>query len=217
MLGLLLLVAAISLTAYNLYDGHRAEASARQAVHQLETRIPIPSEEAAVPVESPQASSKTEAAPRETPEALEEVEIPDYVLNPEMEMPVITVDGVDYVGILSIPALALELPVISRWSYANLKLAPCRYSGSAYLGDLVIAAHNYPAYFRDLKQLAQGDTVTFTDADGNVFSYQVADMETLAPTETENMISGDYDLTLFTCTVCGQSRVAVRCDLITEK
>ena len=60
--------------------------------------------------------------------------IPDYVLYPNMEMSVETINGIDFIGVLRIPTLELELPVISEWNYPNLKSAPCRYSGSAYHG-----------------------------------------------------------------------------------
>jgi sortase A len=46
--------------------------------------------------------------------------------------------------------------------------------------------------------------------DGNVFVYEAAVVETLGPTDVEEMHSGDWDLTLFTCTVGGRSRVTVR-------
>ena len=46
-----------------------------------------------------------------------EVEISDYLLNPNMEMPEVEIDGNDYIGTLSIPALELSLPVMSQWSY----------------------------------------------------------------------------------------------------
>ena len=36
--------------------------------------------------------------------------------------------------------------------------------------------------------------------------------EVLAPTDIEGMESGDWDLTMFTCTIGGKSRVTVRCD-----
>ena len=48
--------------------------------------------------------------------------------------------------------------------------------------------------------------------DGNVFSYAVSSLETLSPYAISDMTSGDWDLTLFTCTVGGQSRLAIRCD-----
>ncbi len=181
--GLLLIAAALFLTGYNLFDQMRAQRSAAQAAAQLAERLPQTTQ----------------------------TDVPDYLLTPEMEMPVETIDGVDYVGVLRIPTLALELPVISQWSYPLLKIAPCRYSGSAYQNNLVLCAHNYTSHFGNLKNLHIGDAVTFTDMDGNLFTYQVAELETLPPQATEEMESGDWDLTLFTCTVGGQSRVTVRC------
>lgn len=200
-IGLLLVAAALVLAAYNLYDESRASRSARQAAAQLEEFFPpeIPLDESAEPTEAP-------------PQDMEELEIPDYVLNPKMDMPVQNIDGQDYIGVLRIPALDLELPVINEWSYPHLKIAPCRYEGSAYLGNLVLAGHNYRSHFGSLKNLTQGDTVTFTDMDGNIFTYEVAALETLQPTAVEDMTAGGWDLTLFTCTYGGQSRVTVRCE-----
>lgn len=50
--------------------------------------------------------------------------------------------------------------------------------------------------------------------DGNVFTYKMVEQETLLPTSIDAMESGDWDLTLFTCTVGGQSRVTIRFELI---
>lgn len=141
----------------------------------------------------------------------EETEPPAYLLDPTMDMPIVELDGNEYIGTLDIPSLELSLPVMSDWSYPKLKLAPCRYTGSAYLDDLIIAAHNYPAHFGSLGNLEEGDAVIFTDADGNQFSYTVSEIKQLPPTALEEMESGDWDLTLFTCTVGGKARVTVRC------
>ncbi len=81
-------------------------------------------------------------------------DIPDYQLDPEMEMPEIALEsagGAACIGTLEIPSLDLTLPVMSEWSYPLLKLAPCRYAGSAYQGNLVIAAHNYKTHFRKIR------------------------------------------------------------------
>ena len=124
------------------------------------------------------------------------------------------IDGYLCIGCLSIPSLGLELPVMSDWSYPQLKLSPCRYSGSTGTGDLVICAHNYARHFGKLKTLSEGAEVYFTDMDGMTRRYEVAAVEILPPTDLENMTAGEYDLTLFTCTYGGQSRVTVRCDLM---
>ena len=126
-------------------------------------------------------------------------------------MPETLIGGKAYIGTLEIPKLDLRLPVMSDWDYPSLKIAPCRYYGSAYSGDLVISAHNYESHFGLLKQLMPGDTVRFTDVNGNLFAYSVANQELLQLDQVEAMRESGYELTLFTCTVGGASRVTVRC------
>lgn len=187
-LGLLLIAAALCFIIYNLYEEHHAREQSGQALDALQEYIP--------------GSDQND-----------DTSMPDYMLNPDMEMPTQTIDGIDYIGVLEIPSLNLELPVISQWSYPNLRIAPCRYSGSAYSGGLVIAAHNYDSHFGRLKTLQTDDEVIFTDIDGNTFTYKVAVMEILEPLATEEMKSEEWDLSLFTCTIGGRSRVTVRCVL----
>lgn len=201
--GLLLIAAALSLAVYNLYDEYRAAQSVQQVIGQIE---------ALAQTEVTEQSAQTAA--EETAAETEEILLPDYILNSNMEMPVENIKGKDYIGILEIPAFGLELPVISEWSYPNLKIAPCRYTGSAYTNDMVIAAHNYSTHFGNLKNLTEGDSVRFTDMDGNIFVYEVAQLETLIPTAVEEMTAGEWDLTLFTCTIGGSYRVTVRCELV---
>lgn len=195
--GLSLVTAAVLLLVYNLWDGHRARESEEAILAEY-------LQENKKASESPDASDKEDKQ-----------NIPDYLLNPDMDMPEYTLKSlgdVACIGILEIPALNLELPVISSWSYSSLRLAPCRYSGSAYKGDLVIAAHNYQSHFGGLRTLPEGSEVFFTDAVGNRFSYYVAVTEALTPWSVDDMTSGEWPLTLFTCTLDSQNRVTVRCE-----
>ena len=123
----------------------------------------------------------------------------------------VEIDGYAYVGYLSIPAINLEVPVMSEWDYTRLKIAPCRYAGSAGTGNLVICAHNYTRHFGPIRNLVSGDLVYFTDMDGVIWKYEVVLADLLSSAEVEDMTAGDYALTLFTCTYSGQSRVTVRC------
>lgn len=136
---------------------------------------------------------------------------PYYLTDPEIDMPIINIDGKDCIGYVEIPALNISLPVLSEWSYPNLKSAPCRYKGSAYLDNMIIAAHNYRTHFGALESLEAGTTIYFTDADGNRFEYEVSQLQVLDGTAVEEMEEGDWDLTLFTCTIGGRQRVTVRC------
>lgn len=87
----------------------------------------------------------------------------EYLFNPYMKMPSINIDGHEYIGIIEIPALGLTLPVMSDWDYPSLKISPCRYKGSIYSGDMIIAAHNYRGHFGKIKNLNAGDEMIFTD------------------------------------------------------
>lgn len=132
------------------------------------------------------------------------------------EMTVTEINGYSYIGFLAIPSLELELPVMADWSYPQLQVAPCRYTGNVYNDDLVVMAHNYQSHFGRLDTLDPGDEVIFTDMDGNMFHFEVIALEVLDPTHIEDFVSGEFDLTLFTCTYGGQSRVTVRCDRVEE-
>lgn len=181
--GLLLICAALGLAAFNLWSESNAGKASDEVLAQMEGMLPARSDA-----------------------------VPDYVLDPNMAMPTFSIDGADYIGIVQIPSLGLQLPVAADWSYPQLRTSPCRYSGSAYLDDLVICGHNYSSHFGRLKYLDAGEEVIFTDADGNVFMYEVCLVETMQPTAVTEMTSGQWDLTLFTCTIGGQSRVTVRCN-----
>lgn len=127
------------------------------------------------------------------------------------EMTVVEINGYGYIGYLSIPEFNLKLPVMSQWDYKRLRIAPCRYYGSTKTNNLVIAAHNYSRHFGKIKLLKPGDKITFTDMDATVTDYQVEAVDILSPFAVEEMTNEEYDLTLFTCTYGGQSRVTVRC------
>lgn len=192
--GLLMLLAAALLTLWNIREGDRAAQAAEAARNSVEQAVAMETAQTAPP---------------------EEVEIspPD----PAQPMPTVEADGNLYIGTLGIPGLGLELPVLSEWSDTLLKTAPCRYAGSAYLDNMVIAGHNYRRHFGNLKSLQTGDSVMFTDAEGLCFSYSVTLVEQLPGDAVEEMTSGEWDLTLFTCTAGGRERVAIRCQRIKEE
>ena len=193
-LGAVLILNAAGLLGYNRWDAARAEKASQEVLGELE-----------------QTMQKTITEHRQE----NETAAPQPVLDPAQEMTTVEVEGHDYIGVLSIPAAGLELPVMAQWSYAGLKVAPGRYSGTTYADDLVICGHNYAKHFSPIKWLALGSEVYFTDMDGQRWSYEVSNVETIQPTDIEKMITASdedaWDLTLFTCTTGGRARCAVRC------
>ena len=193
-IGKVCLLSALLLHLYNIYDNMNQDQNQKQILEQY--------------IQETNHQQDTSF-----------IQIPDYQLNPEMEMPEVSIPGLEEagcIGIIEIPSINIKLPVLSTWSYSLLKKAPCRYTGSIYLDNMVIAAHNSDAHFKKISNLQEGDIVTFTDAVGNVFTYTVAGIELLQPNEVDNMTNGQWPLTLFTCTYGGASRVTVRCKKNTE-
>lgn len=202
-IGAMLLLAALFLVLYNLHEDSEAGSAAASILAELKASIPEPPEQE--PDTEPETSEdlfnryETETVPEET---------------------YIEVEGQQYLGIISIPALGIELPVMREWSYPNLKTAPCRYQGTVYAGDLIIAAHNYRSHFGPIHRLNSGDRIIFTDAEGYAHEYMVIQTEMIGGQDIATMEFGsadDWDLTLFTCTIGGQSRVTVRAVAVTEE
>lgn len=132
----------------------------------------------------------------------------------EGEMVQTTLNGYALIGILEVPTVGLELPVLDNWSYDLLQIAPCRYSGSAEEQNLIILGHNYKRHFYPLKKLALGDEVLFSSMDGETYTFEVSGIEILQRTQLEQLTSSSHDLTLFTCTNGGYSRYVIRCNYV---
>lgn len=195
--GTVLVILALSLFLSNQQEQTQAQKSAERVLPQIQEQI--------------REHLSTEAASDSAPT----VEIPqDLLTTQNLEMTEVEIGGYGYIGYLSIPALNLELPVMSGWDETRLKIAPCRYSGTLRGEDLVIMAHNYTNHFGRLRSLSEGDSVTFTDMAGNVTQFQVVGVDILAAAAVEERTAGDFDLTLFTCTYNGQNRVTVYCDRV---
>lgn len=188
--GFLCISSALGLTGYNLYAEKHAGAVAEQTMVTMAEAMP------------------------QTLSAQVEEDIPLYKLDPNVTMPEVKINGIKYIGYLEVPALELRLPIISGTTSQYLRTAPCRLSGSAYLDNLVIGAHNYTTHFGRLKELTYGDQIRFTDMDGNLFTYEVADIEILQPDQLEYLCEGEYPLSLYTCTIGGRTRLTLRCVLI---
>ena len=164
--------------------------------------------ETPMPTETPEPTPSPEPTSTPTPAPTGKL----YERVPGIEMPGEKVNGHEYIGTLSIPSLGLKVPVQRNWSYENLSVSPCRYSGSAYADNLAIIAHTY--HFGKLSSLALDATVTFTDMENNVFRYVVREKNTISPNDANEIAHSGYDLTLVTCTISGTKRVAVYCERV---
>lgn len=202
-LGALLLIGAALLIVQNQQEETRANQAATAALTAIKQELAAENPSLIVPGANATPAPKATEAPVGTAQ-------PVIQPTPIPEMPTLMIDGQAYIGYIELPTLGLSLPVRSQWSYAALKTAPCRYWGSVYDDSMVILAHNYDRHFGRLVQLGLGDPVQLIDAEGKLYQYQVAETEILEMRDVEEMVENSFDLTLFTCTKGGKTRMAVR-------
>lgn len=187
-MGAVLILSALLLFFYNGLEARRAGQEAELLLEDIQAAI-------------------SEGPTMET--LAEDETIPD-------ELPVVWIDGYEYIGYLSFPDWELHLPVMAKWDYERLKLAPCRHFGSSLTDDLVIAAHNYDTHFGGLSKLEKGSKILFTDMEGNVNHYALQYVKTLDPDQVDAVQNSGYDLVLYTCTIGGSYRVVAFCDRTEE-
>lgn len=201
--GVLLIVSALGLCGYNLYESNKAYESSQEVLIQLHDMIPDIHQ--ASEDKSPVYENKSDDLFAEYETAAET----------QSDMDTVNIYGEEYCGFITLPVLGIELPVMSEWSYDALRTSPCRYSGTVTGGDMVIAAHNYDSHFGRIDRLVQGDEIWFTDTNGERYYYTVVYTELINGGDVESMMQGraeEWALTLYTCDLSGQSRVTVRAE-----
>ncbi len=182
--GAVLIASALLLFLYNDYTQRRAGQNAELLMEDLHSVL----------------EENTDFSQPDTTEATPE------------DMPVITIDGYEYIGYISVPELSLELPVMSDWDYTRLKIAPCRHFGSLYEDNIVIAAHNYKRHFKYISRLEPGAQVIFTDVNGRANIYSLVSSAILSDDAVDAVQNSGYDLVLYTCTPGGSARTVLFCN-----
>lgn len=199
LLGAALLIAALSLVLYNMNENKKGGEAAESILNELKIALP----ETTLPTTTTTIENDLFA----------EYAKYDTTTTPVIEETTTYIGDYSYIGIISVPSLEIELPVMTEWSYPQLNISPCRYKGTVADGNIIIAAHNYYTHFGRLRELSGGEEIIFTDASGYPHYYEVSEITEINGRDIEAMDFGsadNWDLTLFTCTLSGQSRITVR-------
>ena len=227
--GAVLVIAALLLFSHNKLEDYRAGKQAEETLRAVEAAMAeretsgetganenAAPPSAAAPTIRPAASASPTAAaqPGTTPQpgGAQSGGRDDLPEPPALDMPTVRTGDYDYIGYLSFPGHALTMPVAAEFSFPALEISPCRHTGSAYNDNLVVAGHNYNTQFAVLFELKSGDTVTFTDVDGNVFTYAVRGSTSVTPDDSETVMNSGYALTMYTCTWDTSARITVFCE-----
>lgn len=121
----------------------------------------------------------------------------------------LSVDGIDFAGLLEMPAFGTSLPVCAHWG--SIRRYPCRLSGSIYDGTMQIGATTQPGQYDFYREISPGDLVYFTDMEGSRFSYTVTDIRYERHADQAALQQKEADLTLFIQNIYGFEYILVFC------
>lgn len=189
--GAALMISALLLFNYNNKENNEARKASEEIVTKLEDNTVNP------PI---------------TADTVPDVDATGQNLSSKMR--ILNIDGYDYIGFISIPAIDIKLPVMNEWDYSRLKISPCRQFGSLKTDDLVIAAHNYEAHFGKFDKLEVGQEVEFREIGGHINKYKIVKIELLQPYNVNEVKNSGMDLVLYTCNYSAEARITVFCKRI---
>lgn len=121
------------------------------------------------------------------------------------------------IGVINIPSINVNYPILSTYTDELLKIAPCRFHGPNpnEVGNLCIAGHNYKnsKFFSKVPNLQLGDKIEITDLSGRMLTYTVYDKFIVNPDElecTSQLTNGNKEITLITCTNDNKQRHIIK-------
>lgn len=126
-------------------------------------------------------------------------------------MPILSIEGTDFVGILEMPKFRSTLPVCADW--ARLFNQPCRFSGNIYDKTMQIGLTSQKGQYDFYRDITVGDTVLFTDMEGNRYTYTVTNLRYEKHINQETLNRENAALTLFVKNVYSFEYIIVYCDV----
>lgn len=199
-LGMCLIAAGLALLVWNRYEGDQAYAKAERIAAEFRNRI-----DGGIADDGVLDDHSSDAPSRNGFYGRSGYEGRGYAMR------ALEINGYPCIGLLTIPRLELVLPVISEYDDEKLDAGLCRYYGDQDSDNLVIAGHNYRRFFKNLEKVQPGDLIIFTDIYGIETRYIAGWLEYIDADRGDEMICGNWDLTLFTCTYGAKARAALRC------
>ncbi len=202
-----------SYAIYAEYDRNKSEQVSQEILDGMEFQdgTEIVEEEVTVVVLNALPEEET-VAQTQTVQTERPIDVPD-------EQKSVASDGTVYytIGVINIPSINVNYPILSTYSDALLKISPCKFHGPNpnEVGNLCIAGHNYKnsKFFSKVPTLENGDKIEIKDLGGDTVTYAVYDKFIVNPDElecTSQLTGGRREVTLITCTNDNKQRYIIK-------
>ena len=125
--------------------------------------------------------------------------------------------GYDIVGIIEIPKINIEYPIINQTSDETMALSITKFWGNNVndIGNFTMAGHNYfdGTMFSNTNKLNIEDIIKMTDLDGKTIEYKVFDKYIIDPNDVkcvQSVKENTREITLITCINGRNNRLVVK-------
>lgn len=212
-LSVFLLCVLSSYAIYAEYDRNKSEEVSKEILQEIsfQDTTKLVDEEVIV-VRLNEIPEEKNVTTTQVVQIEQKIEVPD-------EQKLTASDGTIYytIGVINIPSINVNYPILSTYTDELLKIAPCRFHGPNpnEVGNLCIAGHNYKnsKFFSKVPNLQLGDKIEITDLSGRMLTYTVYDKFIVNPDElecTSQLTNGNKEITLITCTNDNKQRHIIK-------
>ena len=130
-------------------------------------------------------------------------------------------NGYNVVGIINIPKLGIEFPILDITNDDSMKVSVTKFWGNNVndIGNFTIVGHNNldGTMFSNTKKLKIGDEIILTDLSGKTLRYRIFDKYIIEPNDvscTESVNKDQREVTLITCTNGRRNRLVIKANEI---
>ncbi len=130
-------------------------------------------------------------------------------------------NGYNVVGIINIPKLGIEFPILDITNDDSMKVSVTKFWGNNVndIGNFTIVGHNNldGTMFSNTKKLKIGDEIVLTDLSGKTLKYRIFDKYIIEPNDvscTESVNKDQREVTLITCTNGRRNRLVIKANEI---
>lgn len=129
----------------------------------------------------------------------------------------VEIDGYKVLGIIRIPKIDLEYPILNETNKTSMKKSITKFWGPNLnkVGNLTLAGHNNKdgTMFGKVKKLNIGDIIEIEDLYKNTVKYEIFDMYVIDPNDVscvESVDANTKEVTLITCTNGNKNRLITK-------
>lgn len=133
------------------------------------------------------------------------------------------IEGYQVIGIINIPKIGIEYPILEKTDTTSLKLSITKFWGDKVnqIGNVVLAGHNYLSdkMFGKINKLENGDIIELTDKQRVTIKYQVFKTYIVDPNDITCILAeneNSREVTLITCTNGNKERLIVKAREVKE-